>query len=378
MSELTIFFATNRDYHNERGKLVFTNEIRKAGAAEFRVGEASVRHTGDDYRIADYQLLPERRIRSDAGSDRIMASADLPAQVKIPLARQIALQENPSRDRFGSTLAFQKMQTMMHETGGDALLLVPDFACTFDQALQLAAELKTRYSSREVREMAVGVFAWPADGRIFPPTQYYDERQDALLSGLALARLLCRLRDFIRTALHSGKRCVRRLHLLAHGMGVQVLHAAVQSLTRCYLPSGLPLLFQNIFLMAADDDNDALEKPRKLGPLTHIAKHIHVYHSQGDCALSNGDAMLSNPDRLGVGGPAGMTRVSEQVTAIDCSGVDAGAPGDGNHQYFRQRTEVIDDILQVLAGRAGDEIPQREAIGNCPRRYRIRQAAEVA
>lgn len=372
MSEITVYFATNRDYHNEQGKLVFTNEIRMAGAAEFRAGKAIVKKTQGRYRVEHYELYPERRIRSERKSNRIMRREDLPPEAKIPLARQVALEENLSRDSFGSTQVFEEMREAMRDGNSDAMLMVHGFACTFETAIERAAELKDRYHKPDQPEMLIGVFCWPADGRIFPPTSYFDDRQDAMLSGLALGRMLWRLRDFMHAIVHGDDRCQQRIHLLVHGMGSWVLRYAVQTVANGYMRGGSLPLFENIFLMAADEHADALEKNHKLKPLTRMSKNIHVYHSKYDRALDNSLHIGGTLDRLGSGGPETMTLISSRVTAVDCSRVGDTAAGDGGHQYFRARSEVIDDVLQVLAGCAPDEISNRDMLNNELRRFRIR------
>ena len=64
---------------------------------------------------------------------------------------------------------------------------------------------------------------------------------------------------------------MQRLHLLAHSMGNYVLRWALQSFGRDHpSPLGMPRVFQNIFLMSADEDDDAFDTPLKFGRLHEL------------------------------------------------------------------------------------------------------------
>ena len=113
-----------------------------------------------------------------------------------------------------------------------------------------------------------------------------------------------------------------------------------------------------MFLVAADADNDALEKEMRLGRLPDICKGINVYFSQDDRALMISDLSKFNPDRLGASGPRYRDNLDRKVTLVDCQYVDAPdrhSEEVGNrwdlsvHQYYRLRHEVIEDVQQVLS-----------------------------
>ena len=55
---------------------------------------------------------------------------------------------------------------------------------------------------------------------------------------------------------------------MAHSMGNYVLRHGIQEARR---HSGLPRLFDQVFLMAADEDDDAFGKEHKLRPLPRLA-----------------------------------------------------------------------------------------------------------
>ena len=115
----------------------------------------------------------------------------------------------------------------------------------------------------------------------------------------------------------------------------------------------MPRVFDCAFMMAADEDNDALQLPLKLRPLDELANRVFVYHAANDVALTISDTTKGMPDRLGSDGPQNLDVVSERVMAIDCRAVSTTELAHGRHQYYRLRDEVIRDVQATLA-----DVPQ--------------------
>ena len=111
----------------------------------------------------------------------------------------------------------------------------------------------------------------------------------------------------------------------------------------------VPRVFDCAFLMAADEDNDALQLPLKLRPLDQLANRVFVYHAPNDVALTISDTTKGMPDRLGSDGPQNLDLVSERVMAIDCTRDQHDRDPHGRHQYYRLRDEVIRDLQATLA-----------------------------
>lgn len=258
----------------------------------------------------------------------------------------------------------------------DIIVLIHGFAASFETTIERAAELKDKYliqgEDGELYMPHVFAFSWPSDGKVFPYTKYHSDREDAAASGIAIARSLLKLIDFLRRgaetpriAEEDGKHrsydrmCQQNIHLVAHSMGNWALRHAVQGLRVELGTDRLPRIFDNVFLMAADEDDDALERDDKLGLLPRLARAIHIYHSRGDLALEVSDRTKGNPDRLGSNGPRTKDGLSAKIFTIDCRKVDFTTIGHGNHQYYRLREEVIHDVRQVLAGVPADLIDGR-------------------
>jgi esterase/lipase superfamily enzyme len=263
----------------------------------------------------------------------------------------------------------------------DAIVFIHGFASTFKTALQRAAQLRDVYTfttgpARGARQITpqVFVFSWPSDGAMIPFRSYASDRQDAGHSGTAMARALARLLEFLREQAPRDEatgviHCNQRIHLVAHSMGNWALRRAVLGLAELMGAERLPRLFDNVFLMAADEDSDALGDMHKLGYLPQLGRNVHVYHSQDDKALRLSRDLKMNGDRLGSTGPKTFDGLPLNVHAIDCVSVDYTddldpglLPEHVRHQYYRLRAEVIKDVRAVLGGLRPEAMPWRAVI----------------
>lgn len=336
---LPIYFATNRGMSGRRKKPSFGERFHQDGANFYRVGTATVSKVSDDL---------------DEGFE----------VKKI----QVEGEGNPHEQDRGSDRLFGKIKKEMNAQGCDALVYIHGFANTFEESIARAAQLHEVYQvgpSKNPQHPVVFVFCWPSNGRVTPPWEYFSDRQDAQATGVAMARTMCRLYDFIR---RDGTPCKQRIHVVAHSMGNWALRHALQALKG---ERSLEPIFDHVFLMAADEDDDALEKDEKLKPLLDLARRIHVYHSEDDKALIMSNTTKFRGTRLGNNGLRSFSGICDQVIAVDCQAVDDTEVLHVDHQYYRRRDEVIKDVRAVLSGKRPDDIPGRIVI-EPGRRYRIR------
>ena len=280
----------------------------------------------------------------------------------------------------GSDSVFAALRERLVASEGDLVMLLHGYACDFAQALSNAAELKTAYGTKAV-PVETAVFSWPADGRMVPWLSYASDRDDARSSAKAIARALRRFLDYL-AALQTKAReeklaalrekrapridlCRARIHLVAHSMGTYALRQALQALISDHGGRRLPRVLSSIFLMAADEDNDAFEHDTKLARLAELAEAVHVYFARNDGALVISDVSKGHPDRLGATGPRTLSGLPQKVVLVDCTDVSETGSGvkeklvDLKHQYYRKRAEVIADVRQVLAGAAPEAVKGR-------------------
>lgn len=340
--EATVYFATNRNLE-PGAEFRFGNQYNPDGPYSVRYGAAQVALPKDrlngQYRLASVSVAPES-----------IPGLGAPADAKVIR---------------GSDTIFDALRDRLRATGADLLILLHGFGCSFQDSLERAAQLREVYGTPS-RPIEVAVFAWPTDGRTLLSAgsemfqlAYFSDRTDAEASREAIARSLRRIVDYFRS-LPPELGCGQKMHLMAHSMGNYVLRHAVQSFARDYKPGGMPRVFENIFLMAADEDDDAFEFAHKFARLPELATAVHVYFAANDTALRISDITKSNPDRLGQAGPRTLTDLPRKVVLVDCAAVsDIAGLTDANHQYYRSRREVVEDVQAVLARVAPDQVKQR-------------------
>ncbi len=338
---IEVFFATNRDILDEGPPPKFGNSFNVHGPHWLRFGAAEVARRNGKYAVQRIRLVPEK------------------IETK---------EEKKKESKLGSNEIFEALRAGMRSNNIDVICLIHGYASDIETALERAAELKDKYRVQN-REPHAFVFSWPSDGAMAPFISYYNDRDDARASGLAIARAFLKLRDFLMD-LKKEQRCEQSIHLVAHSMGNYALRHAVQAI-RGEIGGDLPRLLDNIFLMAADVDDDAFEHDYKFRLLPQLATAVHVYFSRGDRALFISDATKRNPDRLGSQGPRLRDNLPRKVVLVDCRDVDE-SPGDTtNHQYYRLRPEVVEDVNHILAGLAPEDIPTRDYVRE-DRSFRIR------
>lgn len=292
------------------------------------------------------------------------------------LAKERAPNNRGRGSKFGSDAVFDTIRRRMREEGRDLIVFIHGYATDWKDSIRGGGQLRDRYritDSGKEKAPLVLVVSWPSNGQIAPYWPYFRDRADARKSGLAVARGLARMMDFLTqqermdartrheklrtwmrdnphsdadmdslitakvtqfpdgTPISGLQECGKKIHLVAHSMGTYVLRQAVQ----IFRDDEKPLLrvFDSIFLMASDEDEDALERPDKLRPLTRLTKAVYVYHARDDRALIISDTTKTNPDRLGHDGPRNIQSLSERIMAVDCSDVsDTAAFTDARHQ----------------------------------------------
>lgn len=288
----------------------------------------------------------------------------LGAAGRIEVAPEKITAGEVGKQKLGSRRVFEELRRAML-ADGDAFLFIHGFNFTFRESAARAAQLK-QWLADGGQDMVTMMFAWPSGGGGESVRAYNDDRQRARASGVALGRALLKAVDFIRNTKRS-ERCNGRIHLMAHSMGNWALQGAIQSM-RAFVGDNIPPLFDEVVLVAADDDADTLGDTRKLAPLLRGCRRVTVYYNHQDLALKASDVVIGNPDRLGRSGPANRSSLSEKVASVNVSRViireapaaTAWTVDDTGHQYYRNNARVRQDLLAVLAGQLDATVPGRE------------------
>jgi len=336
-----IYFVTNRRPNRKRNPDDFTGDFSADGLSNLRYGRARV--------------VGDRVIQVDVARELLVLE---------PQRRLVSAQ----RSVLGSQAVMGEIQAAMRQQGGDTLVFIHGYNVSFRESLLHGAELQRNLAGlNDGRGVRVVVFAWPSDGSMAPFLAYANDQEDARAAGPGFARAFLKLADFLHGASPEAQ-CKQCLHLMAHSMGVYLLRHALQTIRR-ERADRPPRLFDQVFLMAADEDNDALHLPHKLQPLPLLARRVHVYFNSNDLAMTVSDFTKGNPDRLGADGPLLPRDVPGKVSLVDCTPVVDGAV---EHSYYRESPRVVADLTAVLTGLEPDQVPGRDYV-TANNHYRLRR-----
>jgi esterase/lipase superfamily enzyme len=188
-----------------------------------------------------------------------------------------------------------------------------------------------------VREIRVIPIIWPCDNDIDIVKDYWDDQKSADHSAASMARVFQKFMVW-RDELKSGQQCMKRMNILAHSMGNRVLRETIRAWEKYDLASGVPMLFRNTFLMAADVVNETLEYGQSGEMICHASRNVIVYHASDDLALrSSKVSNLKNKvasRRLGHTGPENLENTPRNVYAIDCDDFNNTYDSPKGHSYF--------------------------------------------
>lgn len=330
MANVRVFFVTNRNHLGDNKLQVFGKTFNPDGVAALRFGYADYEKDRTRPRLQALHVYPDNKAETDLAST-------------------------------GGGLFMEALRKVMAGSKKtDTLVFIHGFNVSFLGALDAGALLGQSLKVED-RDVNVVVFSWPSDGSAVPLMSYYSDREDARVSGPALARAFLKLREFV-TALPEEDYCQRRIHLLAHSMGNYVLRNGLQALI-VKDRSSLIRLFDQIMMAAPDEDDDTFEHDTKLRLLPRIGRQVTVYFNPGDRALLVSDKTKANPDRLGSDGPRLVDLLPKKVVPVDCRKVASGVDRWAEHSYYLRSTAMELDMNAVMADAVPEDIPNRTFIG---------------
>jgi esterase/lipase superfamily enzyme len=199
------------------------------------------------------------------------------------------------------------------------------------------ARLQQLLDEKEKGMALVVPLIWPCDNDLGIVKDYWDDQKSADASAQSFARLLNRFLDW-RDEQDEEYPCLKRINILSHSMGNRVFRQALRAWNKYDLPGGVPLLFRNTFMVAADVVNETLEKGNPGELISHASRNVSVYFASDDLALrSSKVSNLKNKiasRRLGHTGPENINKVNSNVYAIDCDNYNTRYDSPKGHSYF--------------------------------------------
>ena len=225
------------------------------------------------------------------------------------------------------------------------LIYIHGFSNSPEDAFAGATEFQRYCNKKKPNEVIVIPIIWPTDDDIGIVKDYWDDQKSADQSAYSLARVL---EKFIAWR-NDGDRnnpdnpCYKRINVLAHSMGNRVLRGTLQAWSRYDLPNGVPLIFRNTFMVAADVVNETLHENEPGELISHASRNVVVYHASDDLALrASKVSNLKNKiasRRLGHSGPEDMDKTQKNVYSVDCDDVNNKYDKPKGHSYFRRGTK---------------------------------------
>lgn len=240
------------------------------------------------------------------------------------------------------------------------MLYIHGFSNLPEDVFAAAQEFQSLCDGKKRGEVLVVPVIWPCDTDLGVVKDYWDDQKAADQSAFALARMFQKFMEWRASPEYNPEDdpCLKRINVLAHSMGNRVLRQTLANWRRYDQPQGLPLLFRNTFLVAADIVNESLQKGDEGELISHTSRNVVVYYASDDLALrASKVANLKNAEasrRLGHTGPEDLDLTPKNVYAVDCDDVNTLYDPPKGHSYFRSGTKkgepgvVFDHIFSCM------------------------------
>jgi len=198
-------------------------------------------------------------------------------------------------------------------------------------------KLQKYFDSKEKNLIQVVPLIWPCDNDAGVIIDYWDDQKSADKSAFSFSRALQIFMAW-RDKSPEDAPCLKRINILAHSMGNRVYRETLSVWNKYDLANGVPLLFRNTIMIAADVVNESLECGQEGRLISQASRNVSVYYASDDLALrSSKISNLKNKvasRRLGHTGPEDMEKVQSNVYAIDCDNFNNKYDFPKGHSYF--------------------------------------------
>lgn len=211
-------------------------------------------------------------------------------------------------------------------------------------------ELQALFEQKEAGYILVVPLIWPSDNDFGVVKDYFDDQKAADASDFAFMRLFEKFLEWREDNSTLEDPCLKRINVLAHSLGNRVLRGALNRAVQYYQMRGVPLIFRNTFMAAADLFNEVLEPSQEGQFIPQSARNVVVYHAADDFALrsskvANGIGNSISFPRLGHTGPEWIDRVARNVYALDCADFNNKYDPPLGHGYFDKAEDGSPGLL---------------------------------
>ncbi|OFC72201.1 alpha/beta hydrolase [Alteromonas confluentis] len=194
---------------------------------------------------------------------------------------------------------------------------------------------------------------------------YWDDQKAADFSGAAFSRMLAKFDAWRIEEAKSENPCTRRINILAHSMGNRVLRNAISYWGRNDHYGMVPLLFRNVFMLAADVVNHCFEPGRSAALLPSTTRNLVVYYAGDDLAMpASKVANVKNRTlsrRLGMTGVEDINKVPKNIYEVDCADFNNRFDSPKGHSYFLNKGDFTSPaLLHMLSAMDGGRVTPNE------------------
>ncbi len=297
----------------------------------------------DSLRFGSYTF----KNQTDSGEIEIFKES-----IDVLTAKKVDSGKLPSTKIFGELF---KNAAKMDREQGEILVFIHGYNSDLASSLKSVRKLHKLYVDNPDSPIdKIVLFTWPAMSNLFA---YRDDSRDARQSGYAFGRAFQKCLDFLAQIQQKSDDCKQRIHLMAHSRGNFVVESMMAVLNEeDNKPNNL---FSDVFLMAADVDYDAIEKPKPMYDLIDICERIHIFHHRRDKALGISETTKNAFRRLGKWGPKNSKLLPDGVVHYEVTHTRDDLERNlidklGNHWYYYSSSEVVEMVVDILSDYKND------------------------
>lgn len=264
--------------------------------------------------------------------------------------RQDRLEE---RMRVGKAFLEDLGERVRQTKNGEVCMFVHGFNNDFQDPMYVAAQV-WHFCGREVVPI---VYTWPAGWDGFALFGYNYDRESGEFTIYHL-----------KAALKTLAACpdVKKVHLIAHSRGTDVLMTALRELNIKYRAEGSSLRdslkLGSLILAAPDIDMDVFSQRIGAERLITEPEQFTVYVSHADEAIGLSDWLFRSGRRLGKLRYADLSddarQLSKSFSEVNIVDVTAHTTGLG-HSYFYDCPPVLSDLVLTIRGEQPGETTRR-------------------
>nr|VFK01463.1 MAG: Alpha/beta hydrolase of unknown function (DUF900) [Candidatus Kentron sp. LFY] len=259
------------------------------------------------------------------------------------------------------------MRSLMDADEKEILFYIHGFNNQPEEVFRRAKKMQVQLIDANLSSIRVVPIIWPCDDDFGIIKDYWDDQDSAEETGRIFSRSISKLMAWQKE--NNSNPCRKRMHVFAHSMGARVLLQCLDHWAKYQGGGGVPYLFKNIFLMAADIPNESLERGESGFHISQSAQRVICYFANDDLAMpASKVANVKNmvfSRRLGHTGPEDLSKVDKKVHSVNCDSFNGKFDKLKGHAYFLdkrgKKNPAFQHVIKVLKSKK-QKLGKRERI----------------